>query len=168
MVSQKLCKWLGRPLLLCMACAGCMQYAWLAQVACTPACDSHSPGPRDVCVPASAAVVCVCVCPMPHQLRQLFPDAQEWDSIQTLISAAQLLTGSSSSSNGSSGVREGAAESASDWPELYSHRHAGVILSVLSCWMPEALAAGFLRSHRVRGCGGGMEFGGQGAVDSGR
>lgn len=64
-------------------------------------------------------------------------------------------------------MREGAAESASDWPELYSHRHAGVILSVLSCWMPEALAAGFLRTHRVRGCVGGERGGGGNAGHTG-
>jgi hypothetical protein len=105
--------------------------------------------------PLNNVYVCLCVCTL--QLAQLFPNPQEWDSIQTLMSATRLLKGvadNSSSSSGSGGAGDGtwssesAAESAA-WALFYSHRDAAVCLMVLSCWLPEALAAGFLRSHLV-------------------
>jgi hypothetical protein len=114
--------------------------------------------------PCVCILLVVCVCTL--QLAQLFPDPQEWDSIQTLMAATRLLKGapelsSSSSSSDSSNTSsssvgagdslwlgEGAAESAA-WAQFYSHPHASVCLMVLSSWLPEALAAGFLRSHLV-------------------
>jgi hypothetical protein len=84
------------------------------------------------------------------QLQQLFPDQQEWDSIQTLMAAANLLRGGSSSAGA---VQQTAAESAA-WAELYSSQHAAAVLLVLACWMPEPLAAGFIRSHQVMTNGG--------------
>lgn len=84
------------------------------------------------------------------QLQQLFPDKQDWASIQTLMAAAQLLRSSSSSSSSSGAMHEGGAESAA-WAELYAHEHAASMLMILACWMPEPLAAGFLRTHWVSG-----------------
>lgn len=56
------------------------------------------------------------------------------------------------SNNGSveAGGGGGAAADAAVWAQLYSHRHAAQCFMVLSCWMPEALAGGFLRQHMVR------------------
>lgn len=58
------------------------------------------------------------------------------------MTAANLLRGAGT-------VQQTAAESAA-WAELYSRQHAAAVLLVLACWMPEPLAAGFLRSHKVR------------------
>ena len=92
-----------------------------------------------------------CLCPA-LQLQQLFPDSQDWDSIQALVTATHLLKGTASPDSGSSDSSIAGGEGpAAGWAAFYSHPHAWLVLLVLSCWMPESLAAGFLRTHEVRG-----------------
>jgi len=109
-------------------------------------------------------VVCLCL-----QLQQLFPDPQEWESIQALMAAAQLvrqggaLASSSGSPPHSRSSSSEAGDSAADdvpWGRVYAHQHARACLMVLSCWMPDALAAGFMRLHLVSSSRGGGRGGG--------
>jgi len=90
---------------------------------------------------------------MPLQLHQYFTNPADLEQINTLLQAAHLVhgTGAGITSSSDGGTEAGSSPECVDeaWVAVYASDIAETCLQVLAFWMPDFLADGFLRHHKV-------------------